>query len=252
MIITIDLIRFACRLAFVVTLIPCFDISNISTASNILAYNSTASTDSMTSVYFSSKVIIANIDDAENYYNKGVENINLKSYQKAIIDFDRAIASSSRVARYYSARAQAKALSKQYQAAITDYSKAISIEPYMVDGYVGRGKVKAVLGQYREAIVDLDKAIYLGKLYEEPTAYFYRAAAKDELGNKQEAISDYSKAIALNPKYTLAYGRRGLAKLSLGDKRGAIVDTEKTVELARQQNQTDLYGKSMNILKSLR
>ncbi|WP_235656947.1 tetratricopeptide repeat protein, partial [Fischerella thermalis] len=80
-------------------------------------------------------------------------------------------------------------------------------------------------------------------------AYGNRGLARSDLGDKQGAIADYNSALKINPNYAQAYGNRGLARAQLGDKQAAIADLQKAADLFRQQGNTQLYQKTLELIR---
>ena len=87
---------------------------------------------------------------------------------------------------------------KQYQKALADYNKAIELNPQYALAYSNRGEVHYYLKNYTQAIDDLNKAIELGlegtNLGE---ALYYRGLAYEKLGDNARAEADFAKARAL-------------------------------------------------------
>ncbi|MER3493461.1 MAG: hypothetical protein C4323_14700, partial [Mastigocladus sp. ERB_26_2] len=63
------------------------------------------------------------------------------------------------------------------------------------------------------------------------------------------AIADYTSALKINPNYADAYYNRGIARYNLGDNQGAIADLQKAAELFRQQGNTQLYQKALELIR---
>ncbi|HEY6285729.1 MAG TPA: tetratricopeptide repeat protein, partial [Ktedonobacteraceae bacterium] len=102
---------------------------------------------------------------------------------------------------------------KEYQRAIADYNRAIELDPSNAAGYNNRGLVYDNLKQYDQAIADYDRSIEL-----EPFrvgAYYNRGIAYRDLKEYQRAIADYNRAIELDHTYVQAYYSRGYAYLLL-------------------------------------
>ena len=154
--------------------------------------------------------IIHPTDDAETYYNRGVEKFNLGQYESAITDFDLVIrlTSDDEVAYIaYNYRGSAKKLLGQREAALADFDEAIRLKPDYVEVYNNRGVVKSELGLYFNAIADFDTVISLEPDY--AYAYNNRGRAKSNLQDHFAAITDFDTAIRLKPDYIEAYKNRG-------------------------------------------
>lgn len=201
--------------------------------------------------------------NAEAYYNEGIEKYNKKDYQKAIEDFNQAIKINPKYpdaylkqgnARYYlGAYQQAIENYNQLikispncveaynsrgcthyslgdaQAAIEDFTQAIKINPNYAKAYSNRGNIRTELGDYQAAIEDCNQAIKINPNH--GMAYYNRGNARSDLGDYQEAIEDYNQAIKINPDDANAYFNRGLASDKLGDKQAAIEDFTQVIKI---------------------
>ena len=119
---------------------------------------------------------------------------------------------------------------KQYDKAIADFDKAIELNPEDVHvDYRNRGVAYRKLKQYDKAIADYDKAIELNP--KDADTYHNRGFAYDELKQYDKAIADYDKAIKLNPEYAYAYNNRGYTYLWLKKCDKAQTDFKKANKL---------------------
>ena len=184
---------------------------------------------------------------SEDYFNNGIEKIELSDYEEVITGLDEAIAIHLQDAEAYLNRGVAKTELGNYEEAIFNFN---------------RGIVKLRLGNYEEAIVDDDEsvAIKLQYIYTYLNAYAYlnRGVAKFKLGNYGEAILDFNRvvtktkldnnggtidddeAIAINPQHTYAYLNayaylnRGFTWFVLGNYEGAILDFNRVIAIYPQ------------------
>ena len=169
-------------------------------------------------------------DYSEAYNNRGVAYDDLRQYERAIQDYNKAIQLDPNNAEAYNNRgnAYAKGL-KQYERAIQDYNKAIQLNPNDERAYNNRGISYRNLKQYERAIQDYDKAIQLNpNLYQ---AYNNRGNAYGNLGQYERAIQDYNKAIQLNPNYAEAYNSRGFTYYIMKKYDLAFKDANKALQL---------------------
>ena len=99
------------------------------------------------------------------YNNRGLLYNELKEYQKALSDYERAIALNSESAivyRVYNNRGVVYERLKEYQKAILEYDRAIVLNPQSANVYRNRAKSHIQLGNILKAIEDLQIA---SKLY---------------------------------------------------------------------------------------
>ena len=92
----------------------------------------------------------------------------------------------------------------EYDRAIVDYDKAIRLDPKYTRAYYSRGRAYRLKGEYDRAIADYDKDIRLDP--ENAKVYYYsRGYAYSEKGEYDRAIVDYDKAIRLDPENAKVY-----------------------------------------------
>ena len=157
------------------------------------------------------KAIEVNPKFAEAYNNRGPAYAELKQYGRAIEDYNRAIELNPKFAKAYNNRGIAYAKLKQHERVIEDFNKAIDINPKFAEAYNNRGLAYAELEQYGRAIEDFNKAIDINP--EDAKAYYNRGADYYTLKQYENAIEDYNKAIDINPEFVEAYANRGLTRL---------------------------------------
>jgi len=120
----------------------------------------------------------------------------------------------------------------QYDKAISDYNKAIAINPRDPEAYNNRGVAYKNKGKYSKAISDYNKAIKINPGFVE--AYNNRGVAYKDKGKHDNAISDYSKAIEINPGLAGAYNNRAVAYFSNNEYEKARDDVHKARNLGYQ------------------
>src|SRR3989344_2576025 len=120
-------------------------------------------------------------------------------------------------------------LSGDIDRAIEDYNKAIAINPDSVEAYNNRGFAYHKKGQYDMAIEDFNKAITLNP--NDAEAYYIRGLAYHNNGQYDKAIEDFNKAIALDPNNAEAYHNRGVIYYSNGQYDKAISDFQKACDM---------------------
>ena len=92
-------------------------------------------------------------------------------------------------------RAKAYADKGDYDKAIIDYTRAIRLNPDDTFAYVDRGKVYTLIGDYDKATIDYTHAIRLHP--DNAEAYFGRGKVYELKGSKDKATADFAKAKAL-------------------------------------------------------
>jgi len=167
--------------------------------------------------------------DAELYLLRGNTWYKKKDYDKAIIDYNKAIEINPENEEVYLLRGNTRYKKKDYDKAIIDYNKAIENNPENEEVYILRGNSwyfkednnKAMT--YNNAIEDYEKAITINPDY--TLAFYNKAQANVARKKYKDAIRDFNKVICLDPNYTDIYVSRGnIKRVHNGDYDGAIAD----------------------------
>jgi tetratricopeptide (TPR) repeat protein len=138
----------------------------------------------------------------------------LKKWDKAAADLNKAIDMGANGSAVYLLRAKAYYALKENEKAVDDYSKAIALKPSDPYPYCRRAEVLAQLDQFPKALEDLNNALKLDSSYAE--AYSLRAKFDLTLEEFQRSIDDSTRALELDPKLTDALATRSQAYKELG------------------------------------
>ena len=179
---------------------------------------------------------------SQKLYEKGVEYLETKSYQKAIENFDKSIEINEKFIDAYFDRAIAKTFLKKFEEAILDYSKVIEISPTEEVAFYNRARIYYALKKYNSALSDFESAIKLDSKFVE--VYYDLAQTKIKLNDLEGAISTYSNLIVITPIAPSPYYNRALLKYRNGDKGGACEDAM----LSKSNNGLEVLGNSLQIL----
>lgn len=173
--------------------------------------------------------------NAEAYYNRGFERLEIGDYLGAMADYDASLTLNPDRATSYNNRGLAKYHTGNVPGAIADYTKAIELDPDEPVTYFNRAVAYYKVGDYRHSITDYTQVIQrqdgIRISAENTGAYFQRAEAYRQLGEYESAVFDYTMAIRLAPNDPVAYNNRGLARYNQGDYLGSIEDYSETLTL---------------------
>jgi len=148
--------------------------------------------------------------DAELYLLRGNTWNKKKDYDKAIIDYNKAIKINPKNTELYIWIGNTWYNKKDYNKAIANYNKAIKINPNYELAFYNKGAVWVAKKEYNKAIADYTKAIDVNSNYAD--AYVSRGNIKRVFnGDYDGAIADYTDAIKINIDVENAYYYRGFA-----------------------------------------
>jgi tetratricopeptide (TPR) repeat protein len=130
--------------------------------------------------------------DAQKYYEQGLEKAQAGKLEDAIKLFDKSIdLKADEYVAWYN-RGIAKSMLDLYEAALPDFDQTIKLAPDYKKGYLNRAITKKHLTDYQGALSDYSYAIKLDANYAE--AYFNRGLVYEMLNKKDSACTDFSKA----------------------------------------------------------
>jgi lipoprotein NlpI len=162
------------------------------------------------------------------FYFRGLAFLNTDQVDKAIEDFDRAIALDPYFRDAFLNRGTALEKTGKFDKAIENFDKAIALSP-SYEAYFNRGITFEKMGQLDKAIADYDKAIALNPSRYE--AYHAGGTLYGKTGIFDRAIEYFNKYIAINPKHAESYNNRGLSYVYIGQDDRALEDFDKAIAL---------------------
>jgi tetratricopeptide (TPR) repeat protein len=171
-------------------------------------------------------------DLAVLYFNRAVEYLNRKDYDRAVTDYNESIRLDPKVADAYAGRGRAWRLKEDYDRALTDLDAAIRLNPKDANAHDDRGMVWHLKNEFDRAIVDFSEALRLDP--KNARAYQNRAIAYREKGDNDRAIADYSAAIRVEPSFQSFVGR-GNRYSAKRDYDRAIADYTEAIRLDPKQ-----------------
>jgi tetratricopeptide (TPR) repeat protein len=96
------------------------------------------------------------------YYNRGLAYFDKNEFDKALLDYNRALRISPNFLEPYMKRAWIYVIKGQYDKAISDYSQVIRANPNFALAYVNRAVINSYIGENAKAWEDVKKAMDLG------------------------------------------------------------------------------------------
>ncbi len=145
--------------------------------------------------------------EAEMHFDKGTEYMIIEKWDKAIVEFNKAIELNPKLTGAYVMRGRAYHEKGQYNKAIADYTQALQLNPKADAAYYNRGLLFHKKQQYDKAIADYTQAINIKP--KSANAYHNRGNVYFDKQQYDKAIADYDLAIKLIPKDAIPYYNRG-------------------------------------------
>jgi len=108
----------------------------------------------------------------------------------------------------------------EYDKAILDFTRAIELERNYVFAYVERGLAWEKKGFHEKALADFNNALEINPQYTK--AYKDRASTWQAMGEYAKAIEDYNKVIELEPENSEAFYQIGCIYSKQKDKEDAL------------------------------
>jgi tetratricopeptide (TPR) repeat protein len=161
----------------------------------------------------------------ENYFEQGLHALEDGHYAAAVEAFTRAYRLSlGDLAEVLHYRGVAFACLGDYNRAVEDFDEALALNPVSVDTCYERGNVLAAQGNGPAALRDYNTTLALEPDHE--AALYRRALLYAATGAAAAAETDLTQALALNAGLIPAYELRGRLRAARYDYAGAISDLE--------------------------
>lgn len=133
------------------------------------------------------------------------------------------------LARAHRGRAYVRGELRDYEAAVDDLDRALALEPDSPSAHSVRGEYHRALNHGEAALRDLDRGIELDPAHH--FAWASRGALHLTRGDLQAARADLDRSLDLNPDYVWALVRRARVWRGLGDPARRLADLDRAVAL---------------------
>jgi len=161
----------------------------------------------------------------EAYNNRGAVYAGLRQYDRALADYDRALAIDPDFSRALNNRGAAFQRIGDFEKARADFDRAVGLDPKNADVYYNRGNLYMAMEDYKSAIRDYTAAVELNPLHRE--ARNNRGNAYCRAGDYDSGLADYDFILSGNPGYAEAYHNRAVAYFLKKDYDRAWQDVKK-------------------------
>lgn len=224
--------------------------------------------------------------EASAHYKLGISYLNDNLFQKAFIEFQKAIEIDSGYRDAYYALGHVHFMQQSYSESAVSFRKAVTIDAKFSDAHNYLGKVYEAQGKFDQAVLEYEEALKnpqydtpekphlnLGLVYLKQEKYDQAirsfqnvlkinpsgevmAVANNGLGRTylqmgkiKEAIASYQEAIRIAPSYVDAHLNLASAYLKEGSKGLAAGSFKKVVDLSPQSPQAKEAQKFLDALR---
>ena len=117
----------------------------------------------------------------------------------------------------------------EYDRAVRDFDRALALDPGLVVAWRQRALAYRGKGDYERALADFEQATLLAP--SDPRLYTERGVTYELLGDYANAIRDFNRAIAFRPTHAPAIEARGRTNFYLGNFAQAAADLQRGLAL---------------------
>ena len=155
-------------------------------------------------------------DDAENRAGLGQSFNGLHEYEKAVIQFTRAVKLEPMVAAYHVGLCWTQAgTGRHLDHALAECNRGLKLAPGTAGPFSSRGLVYMRMGRYRDAVADYNASLAIRDA--QPSARFGRGLAHLRLGERVQGASDIVEARRADSEIDMLYVNLGLLPRSCAD-----------------------------------
>jgi lipoprotein NlpI len=162
-------------------------------------------------------------------YGRGASYEALGSRDRALADFDAAVALIPDYPNVYLYRGIILGDKGEYERALQDFQTAGRLNPNEPLAFNNLGNVHERMGDVDRAIENYSRAIDLRAGYAQ--AYYNRAHAYFLIQDNERALADYSQSILLQPRFGDAYVNRAVLYLMRRDFTSSLADLDTAISL---------------------
>src|SRR5512137_221007 len=167
---------------------------------------------------------------AEGYYERGLNHLQSKDYEKALVEFQRSINTDPKYKMSYYAMGMVYDLMGKYSEAEKYYKESLDIDPEFSDAHNSLGTVYMKQKKWKEAIKSFQRALS-NKMYATPNiTYVNMGDVYMTLEDYPKAVEAYREAKRFASQDFIIY-RLGMALMKAGSTKEAIGEFQEGVTL---------------------
>ena len=161
-----------------------------------------------------------------NYYHHGVISYNLKNFDKAVTNFEKAIRENSTFEDAYNGLAKSLYSLGKLDDALAISDKVVKLNNNNKESFLIRSMIYHKKADYPNAINDL--SLILSNISpDDENIYFLRGEYYQEFNQHQNAINDFCKVLSINEENAMAYYQRAVSYEEISKDQEAVKDYEK-------------------------
>jgi tetratricopeptide (TPR) repeat protein len=176
------------------------------------------------------------VDESEEWFDRGIELFELGRYEEAIASFDRVIKIQPDSYEAWCKRGIALFNIGRHEDTLFSCEQAIEINPDFLEAWLFRGITLDFRGRYEDAISSYNQVIEIESNHY--GAWCLLGSTLSNLGRYEEAISCYERTIQINPDFHDAWTNQGTALHTLGRYEDAITSYNRALQIDRDNNIT--------------
>lgn len=191
----------------------------------------------------------SNTNDAQVWYEKGLELVKQEKYKESLPAFDEALKIAPKHIQAWYQKAIALNQTGQYIDAVKACDKVIELDPKHVDAWLWKGPNLEILGKIDEAIKCYDKAIEIDP--NKVMAWIMRGSDLIVLKKYAEALKSYDKALEYQyqPKTLMIVSyEKARCYALMNDKQNALKHLNEAIKLRPAYKQSAKVNEDFKIL----
>ena len=174
--------------------------------------------------------------------HRGAAYREMKRYNEALADFNRAIQLDPEYAWAIGRRAEIYRLMERYDEALADCNHAIELQPDLARVIANRGKLYRLKGLYEKALADFNHVLELQP--DDAWSLDSRGETYRQMGLYKKALADFNRVLELWLEDAWALAHRGVTYLQMGRYVDALADLNRAIELQHEEDWR-LYGRAL-------
>lgn len=182
------------------------------------------------SITLSSYVIHKWPGSAESYLKRGVAYLDIRQWDKAMEDFNKALALDPQMKKVHQHRAFVYFQNEEYDRALADLNVEAQRSPRDAEIYSSRGNVYQRMGELDKAMADYAQALQLDP--DDAQIDMNIGNIHGMRGELEQALKFYDTALQKDPGYFFAHHNKGITYDQLGQEDKAVEALTKAIKAA--------------------